>query len=344
MSGPAAGPEAAAGLPPDVAAALVRLGLATPGGPLIVRPLTGGVSSDIWYVASTTGEWCLKRALPRLKVAREWTAPVARSRNEYDWCLAAGRIVPSAVPELAGYDEPAGVFAMRYYPPASWPLWKAELAAGRADPANASAVGGAIGRIHAGTAGDPVVAARFATDAIFHAIRLEPYLLATAEAHPALAAPLRALAERTANTRLALVHGDVSPKNILVGPTGPMLLDAECAWYGDPAFDVAFCLNHMLLKSVWVPAAADGFLAGFEALAEAYFTHVAWEAPGDLEARVARLLPGLLLARVDGKSPVEYITSEVDRNRVRAAAVPLLTAPVATLADVRRIWIDTLGR
>jgi aminoglycoside phosphotransferase (APT) family kinase protein len=153
--------------------------------------------------------------------------------------------------------------------------------------------------------------------------------------HRDLAAPLQALAERTAATRAALVHGDVSPKNILVGPRGPVFLDAECAWYGDPAFDLAFCLNHLLLKCLWVPEAAPRLLACFEALAAAYLQGYA---PEGLEARAASLLPGLLLARVDGKSPVEYVTEEAQKARVRRVARALLATPPARLAEVKEAW------
>src|SRR6516162_10852304 len=118
-------------------------------------------------------------------------------------------------------------------------------------PATAAEVGRRLVRIHSKFARSPAAAAEFATDAIFHAIRLEPYLLATAQAHPDRAAALEKLAETTMRTKLTLVHGDVSPKNILVGPQGPVFIDAECAWFGDPAFDLAFCLNHMLLKCLW---------------------------------------------------------------------------------------------
>ena len=149
---------------------------------------------------------------------------------------------------------------------------------------------------------------------------------------------------QTAATRRVLVHGDVSPKNILVGPDGPVILDAECAWYGDPAFDLAFCLNHLLLKCLWTPAALGRFLACFDALAAAYLGGVAWEPPGELERRAARLLPGLLLARVDGKSPVEYLTAETDRERVRGVARALLGAPVDRLGAVRAAWADMLMR
>jgi Ser/Thr protein kinase RdoA (MazF antagonist) len=228
-------------------------------------------------------------------------------------------------------------------PESDYPLWKLLLRDGVADAATARAVGARLGRIHAGTAGRQEIARRFPTDEIFRAIRLEPYLLATARAHPHLAPALHGLAERTAATRLALVHGDASPKNILIGPDGPVLLDAECAWYGDPAFDLAFCLNHLLLKCLWRPATKDRYLACFAALADAYLTVVAWEPPTDLESRAAALLPGLLLARIDGKSPVEYVTRDADRALVRRVAAELIQRPVSRLTQLCAAWREELA-
>ena len=164
--------------------------------------------------------------------------------------------------------------------------------------------------------------------------------LATARRHAELAPQLERLAERTAATRTALVHGDVSPKNILVGAQGPVFLDAECAWYGDPAFDLAFCLNHMLLKCIWVPAFTGAFLSCFDALGKSYF-HFESNGDKDMEQRVATLLPGLLLARIDGKSPVEYISAEADKARVRKIAKKLLLNPPSALAEVRAAWQES---
>ena len=144
--------------PPDVLTALRRLRLIEETEQPAFTPLTGGVSSDIWRVDTAGGTWCLKRALAKLKVRQDWRAPVSRSRNEYDWIAIAGRIMPAAAPELAGYDAEAGLIVMRFYEPARYPLWKAELAAGRADPQLAAAVGDAIGCIQAGTAGNPAMA------------------------------------------------------------------------------------------------------------------------------------------------------------------------------------------
>ncbi|HEX6690147.1 MAG TPA: phosphotransferase, partial [Burkholderiales bacterium] len=220
--------------------------------------------------------------------------------------------------------------------------WKAELRAGRADPAFAAKVGAALAAIHAATAGREEIARRFPTDEIFYAIRLEPYLVATGAKHRELNERLRQLVERTAKTKLCLVHGDVSPKNILVAPRGPVFLDAECAWYGDPAFDLAFCLNHLLLKCLWVPAAALRFLQAFDELKKAYLQGVTWEAPGGIEERTASLLPGLLLARVDGKSPVEYLTDERDKDRLRKFARHHLHHPVASLASLKAEWQRSL--
>lgn len=336
-------PPADAVLADDVLDALRRMALVGEAEVPGATALTGGVASDIWRIDALRGRFCVKRALARLKVAADWRAPIERNGFEVAWFRAAGAIVPEAVPPILGHDPQAGLFAMAWLDPSAHRLWKAELAAGVADPAVAWAVGDRLGRIHAGTAAQPGLAAAFATDAIFHAIRLEPYLEAAARVHPDRAGALAALVARTAATRLCLVHGDVSPKNIQVGPRGPILLDAECAWWGDPAFDVAFCLNHLLLKALWVPPAAADLLACFDALWAGYRAWIDWEDPAALEARVATLLPGLFLARVDGKSPVEYLTAEADRERVRRRARAWLAAPCNALAGLRADWAREVG-
>jgi len=320
-------------LPPEILALLRRAGLCGPAETPRAEALSGGVSSDIWRVDLARGPVCVKRALPRLRVAQLWQAPVERNRFEYEWFRAAGAAAPGAVPRVIASE--AGAFVMEYFDAGAYPVWKALLSEGRADEAFAAQVGRTLARIHTATTG---LAAVFPTDEIFYAIRLEPYLLATGARHPTLKARLQALVERTAATKVCLVHGDVSPKNILAGPRGPVFLDAECAWYGDPAFDLAFCLNHLLLKCLWVPEAKPAFLRCFNALSDGYLEAIPFE---DVEARAASLLPALLLARVDGKSPVEYLTSEAHKEHVRRIARALLEKPVASLSDVARAWQES---
>jgi len=316
---------------------LERMAIVSTNSTIVARPLAGGVSSDIYRVDLPGSSLCIKRALPTLKVAALWQAPVERNRYEVEWMRTAAGIVPGAVPTILGEDPEGGCFAMDWFAPETHPVWKAELAAGAISVAFAARVGDVLGRIHAATADRDDVAARFATDDIFFAIRLEPYLVATGGAHPDLAPRLGQLVETTRRTRRVLVHGDFSPKNILCGPGGPVILDAECAWYGDPAFDLAFVLNHLLLKGLWRPAWRDRYLEAFAALAGAYATNVAWEPWAALDARTAALLPGLLLGRADGKSPAEYLTA-ADRGEIRAFAGELLRHPLPQLHAVAQRW------
>lgn len=327
-----------------LAPALRRMGLAGAGEHVPAVPLAGGVSSDIYRVDLASGPVCVKRALAQLKVSAVWEAPVERNRWEVAWLRRAAEISPGFVPRVLGDDAQSGSFAMEYLAPEQHPAWKVELRDGVIDPAVAAEVGRRIARIHAATAGDRAVARDFATDHIFHPIRLEPYLLAPAARHADCASALEGLAATTAARKLALVHGDVSPKNILVSGAGPVILDAECAWYGDPAFDIAFCLNHMLLKCLWRPQWRDRYLACFDAAGAAYLAGVTWEPATQVEARVAHLLPGLFLGRVDGKSPAEYVTAEADRDRVRRVARAHLLAPVESLGALRDAWRRELER
>ncbi len=308
--------------------------------PAILSRLPGGVSSEIYRVDLPGKSLCVKRALGRLRVAADWQVPVERNRWEVEWMRVAAAIVPGAVPAILGEDRAAGCFAMAYLPPDTHPVWKDLLRTGIIDTATATAVGDVIGRIHATTADRTDLAARFPTDALFHALRLEPYLAATARAHPELAPRLDALLATTQDTKRVLVHGDFSPKNLLIGPAGPVILDAECAWYGDPGFDLAFVLNHLLLKGAWQPQWRARYVDAFDALAASYLAHVHWEAPAACEARAAALLPGLMLARIDGKSPVEYLTGEPQKDAVRRFAQTLLREPVANLGEIGRRWSE----
>ena len=319
-------------------AALRRMGLISNAQSAVLTPLTGGVSSDIVRVDLPAGAVCLKRALPKLKVQADWQAPVERNRWEVEWMRVASEIVPEAVPKVLGDDSASGMFAMEYLDPAHNPVWKTQLRDGVIDATFATRVGRCIARIHAASARREDIAARFATDHIFFPIRLEPYLAATARMHLDCAPSLQALIDTTRGNKLALVHGDVSPKNILCGLRGPVFLDAECAWFGDPAFDLAFCLNHLLLKCAWRPQWTDRYLGCFVALADAYLGLVDWEPAAGLEGRAARLLPGLLLARIDGKSPVEYLIERWQRESVRAVGRRFLLQPVDHLNAIAEDW------
>lgn len=322
---------------PDLAASLARMGLVVSGEPYEASPLAGGVSSDISLIDAGGRRFCVKRALPFLKVGAVWEAPVSRNAAEVAWIRFVSEFRPHAVPTVLGEDRTAGLFAMSHFDPSRHPVWKSLLLARTIDHAFAAEVGRALAAIHAHGTGEELAEAFSFGDA-FEQLRLDPYLRATSCAHPNLTARLEHLADSIAAQRIGLMHGDISPKNILAGPAGPIFLDAECACYGDPAFDLAFCLNHLLLKGARADAPRASYVESFDRLARAYLAGVTWEAPAELERRAASLLPALFLARVDGKSPVEYLT-ETERDAVRRCAIPLIVAPPERLEAITAAWM-----
>jgi aminoglycoside phosphotransferase (APT) family kinase protein len=338
-----AGGERLGAVPGDLAAALGRLGLAGSGDVLTGRPLTGGVSSDVWLVELPDGggRVCVKRALERLRVAGEWLVPTGRARWEDRWLRLAAEVLPDgAACRVRGFDERGPVLVLDWLDPVEHPVWKGELAAGRIDPATAAAVGARLGAVHsaAAAAHGHRLADWEPARPLFDALRIDPYLRATARVRPEAAARLAELASGLGRAAVTVIHGDVSPKNILVGPNGPILLDAECASPGDPAFDLAFCLNHLLLKGAREGADRGRYNVAFSALADSYLAGVDWESVTAIEARAAALLPALFLARVDGKSPVEYLTRESERAAVRRCAEPLVADPPSRLKDIVEAW------
>jgi aminoglycoside phosphotransferase (APT) family kinase protein len=317
--------------------------LARPDEHACWTPLSGGVSSDIWRVDLPERSLCVKRALPTLRVAAEWKAPISRNAYEWAWMCFAAEHQPRAVPHPLAHDSDAGLFAMEYLPPSEHPVWKQQLLDGEVNPRTAAEVGHVIALLHEASAGRADLSRNFDTLGTFHTLRLEPYLLATALRHPDISAALHTLAERTGNARIALVHGDVSPKNILVGPHGPVILDAECAWYGDPAFDLAFCLTHLLLKCLVQPHCTAALIDCFIAMTTHYLAVIHFESPEGLEQRAARLLAALLLARIDGKSPVEYLVRDPPKQQwVRDFARPLVGERPSTLAKIAHAWRQRL--
>jgi aminoglycoside phosphotransferase (APT) family kinase protein len=323
---------------------LLRMGLIGEHEQPRLQPLTGGVSSMIVLAHTANGTVCVKRALAKLKVAADWQAPVERSNAEVAWIRVAETVVPQSVPEILGHDKQGLTFAMRYLDADEFPVWKASLRDGKVDAGTARAVARVLAAVHNYSADRAELAQEFANDEAFSALRLDAYFAESARRNPDCLPVISRIIDTTRATRRALVHGDVSPKNILVGKDRIILLDAETATWGDPAFDLAFCLNHLLLKCVWRPASTDGFLACYRMLHQEYLNAIRFEPAQVLEMRACALLAALLLARVDGKSPVEYITAEAEQAAVRQFAKAQLAAIPARLDAIGDAWNAFWGR
>jgi 5-methylthioribose kinase len=282
-----------------------------------VEFLTGGVSSVVVRVVADGDCFVIKQALPQLRSQATWLSRPERSMIEARCAEVLSRLVPGSVLAVLHVDPDENLFTMQCAPEGSG-TWKMDLMRGDVRPGIAWAAGTLLGQIHTRTAASAELASAFADRSFFRELRLLPYLHHAASRHPDLAPELGRLVDRLWEPGICLVHGDYSPKNLLVTPAGGLiLLDHEVAHWGQPAFDVAFVLSHLCLKSVCFRG-AGGHLAAAEDLLAAYrqTSAVADAATG---AFSARLLGGLMLARVDGKSPVEYLTNG-DEEIVRALA------------------------
>jgi 5-methylthioribose kinase len=291
-----------------------------------VTPLTGGVSSEIYRVDDNGHIFVVKRALAKLKVQQDWFADVGRNANEFRYLeYVTNHCLTDATPRPLRLSEANGYFTMEYLGD-GFANWKQQLLAGECEVVVARRLGVLLGVIHHLSADDPLARETFNTLPWFEQLRIDPYLLTTAKRHPRLSSLFHEEAERLRAWSRVLVHGDFSPKNILVSDQRIAIVDCEVAWFGDAAFDVAFLLNHLILKTIARPAIAETLRDMVWAFWAAY--RQAGRPLLETQAReehVARLLLMLMLARIDGKSPVEYL-DDVQRQRVRTFAIERLEA------------------
>lgn len=320
----------------DLLGRMRAAGLVGGGRDPVATPLTGGVSSDIHLVDDGGRRFVVKRALDKLRVEADWFADTSRNEHERAYIEYVASFRPDAVPRLLHADDASGYFAMEYLD--GFANWKSDLLGGRFDGDLAGAAGGLLGAIHARSWDDAAVRERFDTGRNFDQLRVDPYLRATGVRHPEVSDAIHAEASRLLGTRECLVHGDYSPKNMLHRAGRLVVLDCEVAWFGDGAFDLAFLLNHLCLKALYHAPSETPLPGMIRRVRAAYRSQVPGHADA-VEARVARLLPMLLLARVDGKSPVEYL--DPDRQALtRCHAVRLIRGADAGLDDVIARWLD----
>lgn len=317
----------------SVTAYLRDRGLVAPDARVTARHLGGGVSNVVLIVEGETGEHrglVVKQALGCLNVPEPWTASQRRTLTEGVALRMAGEMTPGRVPTVIDLDTDRLVLVIEAAP-ATWASLKDELMAGAIDTQLAEQLGDVLATWHNATAGLPQEPDWADPDAL-QQLRTDPYHRTTAARNPDLAEPLHDCLGELERMHACLVHGDFSPKNVMVGPEGFWVLDFEAAHVGAPVFDPAFFTCHLVLKAVHRPAHRDAYQAASAALWERYQRLVA-DALRPAPDRLALHTACFLLARVDGRSPAEYLDAE-GRRRVHALAADLLRRPAANLEEL----------
>lgn len=292
-------------------------GVACTGGQF--TDLGGGISNLVVLAQLPGRSLVIKQSLARLRVQDEWLSERDRIFREAAAMRWLGpKMTGGHVPELVIEDRENFAIAMEAAPEAAL-MWKTRLFDGVLEAEDARSAGALLGSMVSVSHGQAEAQALFGDQTVFDQLRIDPYYRTTAARHPACTEYFNALMAESGARRFSLTHGDWSPKNLLTDGHAMWVIDWEVIHYGDPSFDVAFLLNHLFLKSLMMPSQHDAltalagtFLQSFEATRPAAASWVV--------AASARHLPALLLARVDGKSPVEYL-DEAARLTARACAL-----------------------
>jgi Ser/Thr protein kinase RdoA (MazF antagonist) len=221
--------------------------------------------------------------------------------------------------------------------------WKAMLLSGGLRLEHAEEFGVLLGSIHTGALRhESEIRPIFSDTAYFESLRLEPYYGYSAEQVREASSFLQSLIEETRANPLTLVHGDYSPKNVLVRNERLVLLDHEVVHFGDPCFDLGFSLTHLLSKAHRICTHREAFATAAIRYWSAYRESCqdsAWVRA--LEPRAVRHTLGCLLARVAGRSPLEYL-NERERRVQRAAVLRLIDRPPVLISDLVSEFIECL--
>ena len=306
-----------------------------------VESLGWGISNTLVKVSTRDDCVVVKQSLPKLRVKEDWFADQTRIFRERACIDTLGEILPAGIlPTIRDEDADNFLFVMSCAP-AGGANWKEQLLAGQVDTDVAEKVGAVLGIVHSATADSAAIREQFIDDMPFVQLRIDPYHWTTAKAHPDLAEIINVEAQRMLDIKIALVHGDYSPKNVIVTGKDIFLLDFEVVHYGNPVFDLAFLLNHLLLKAILNEHIKQDY---FEAVTSFWKGYTLEIAPVSLEKDTVKQLGCLMLARIYGKSPAEYIVKAETKAIVRSIARSILLHDLSTLMEVVDLVDSVLSR
>ena len=313
-------------------------GLWPGGAPMLVRELGGGVSNIVLLVegkgqAGEGRRWVVKQSLEKLRVKDDWRCERNRIFREAEAIQALGPVLgQGAVPRVVHVGLEDYLFIMTAAPPGSV-MWKEALLEGWVDVGVARQAGTLLALMITSSQRDPSFRTAFAERGVFDQLRIDPYYRTIAARHPDVRPLVEKLIDDSWQIRTAIVHGDYSPKNLLVRGNRIYLIDFEVVHWGDPAFDSGFLLNHLFLKAFHQPRFGPLYFSAAREFWRELLKGSERAELGDFENMTLRHLGALMLARIDGKSPVEYIRDEMTKDKVRRFAKRLLVEGPRSLEE-----------
>jgi aminoglycoside phosphotransferase (APT) family kinase protein len=320
----------------NVPAYLISRGLATSADDILVQEMGGGVSNVVLFVqfkGKPGQRWVVKQSLGKLRVQDDWRSERDRIFREAEAIrVLRDSLGPDSLPEIVSVDHARYAYIMTAAACGSEP-WKSVLLRGKVDAGIARTAGGLLAKLIAAGRHMPALRDRFEDRTIFDQLRIDPYYRTTAARHPELRSTYDELIEDSWQIRASVVHGDYSPKNMLVKDGRVCLIDFEVVHWGDPAFDAGFLLNHLFLKACYRPSYGTLYFRAMKEFWRSLLEATHGECDPGFERMTMRHLGGLMLARIDGKSPVEYITDDSTKQQVRGLARRILLEPANTLDE-----------
>ena len=301
--------------------------------PVSIQSLPGGVSNSVLQIICDRGRFVLKQALPKLKVTSEWVSDVARSNVEKQALKFLYRIIPGTTPELLYEDESNYLFIMECAPEPSV-TWKSLLLKQDCNSSLAKKIGEILGRLHQNTHNLQEARELFGNKKYFHQLRIEPFFEFLRFKYPDLKMDIERHIANCLERECSIVIGDYSPKNILVCDEQVMVIDFEVIHYGDTSFDLGFLTTHLILKSVNARKFRESYYHILKATVAGYFSCIQFAKRAGLEQQCVQQLAWILLARIDGKSPIEYISEEKDKQLIRYASREILNTNMRTYKEV----------
>ena len=269
--------------------------------------LKGGVSSEVYKVVTKKNIYCIKRSLKKLLVQKEWIVDQNRIYYEYLWLVHCKKILKQNVPVIYDFNKEENYIIMEYLDNTKYKTLKELYFEKKINFSTIKSISKHLYKIHSLSNDVKTMKIFRRNNQNFFDLRLDPYFNEVARVFPELNDKVKQINKSYRENSSTLVHGDFSPKNILIGKNRILYLDAECCNYGDPVFDLVFFSNHLLIKSMYFESKKKEFLEAFKIFYNHYLKNFNKKNKINYLKRIIDMIPIMLLARVDGKSPVEYI-------------------------------------